>query len=136
MIYNNNNNQIPLLLIFHENGSRLSEEFDHYHPGVLVEFNSSVYLKEDLFLINIIHYLISALKGMPTCFALDLIGSHKTRPVLAALCGNQILLCLIPGRCTNLVQPLHVSINNPSKEIIRDLTDQAIPDCKEADEIE
>lgn len=128
--------RIPPMVIFHGTGSRLGDEFEHYHPGVLVEFNPKAYMNEDLFLRYITDHLAPVLEGRPSLFALDLMGSHKTPQVLAALRENQILPSLIPGGCTSLVQPLDVSINKPLKEIMRNLTNQAILDCEEAEEIE
>jgi len=111
-------------------------EFNHYHPGVLVEFNENVYMNYHLFLRYITEHLAPALEGRPSLFALDLMGSHKTPAVLDILRSHQIIPSLIPGGCTSLLQPLDISINKPLKEIMRDLTDQAILDCEEVEEIE
>jgi len=75
-------------------------------------------MNEDLFLHYITYHLAPALEGGPSLFALDVMGSHKTPSVLAALRENQIIRLLIPGGCINLVQPLDISINKPLKEII------------------
>ncbi|RPA95364.1 hypothetical protein L873DRAFT_1932011 [Choiromyces venosus 120613-1] len=128
--------RIPPMVIFHGTGRRLGDEFTHYHPGVLVEFNEKVYMNDNLFLRYITDHLAPALKGCPSLFALDLMGSHKTPAVLDTLWNYQIIPSLIPGGCTSLLQPLDISINKPLKEIMRDLTDQAILDCEEAEEIE
>jgi len=107
------------MVIFHGTGKRLGDEFDYYHPGVLIEFNEKAYMNDQLFLRYITDYLIPALEGRPTLFALDLMGSHKTPAVLDTLRKHQIIPSLIPGGCTSLVQPLDVSINKPMKDMIR-----------------
>ena len=111
--------RIPPMVIFHGTGKRLGDEFDYYHPGVLIEFNEKAYMNDQLFLRYITDYLIPALEGRPTLFALDLMGSHKTPAVLDTLRKHQIIPSLIPGGCTSLVQPLDVSINKPMKDMIR-----------------
>lgn len=107
--------RIPPMVIFHGMGKRLGDEFDHYHLGVLIEFNKKGYMNDQLFLRYITNHLLPALEGRPTLFALDLMGSHKTSEVLDTLRQHQIIPSLIPGGCTSLVQPLDVSINKPMK---------------------
>jgi len=101
-----------------------------------VEFNEKAYMNEELFLRYLTNYLIPALEGRPSLFALDLMGCHKTPAVLDLLCRHQVIPSLIPAGCTSLLQPLDVSINKPCKEIIHNITDQAILDCEEANQIE
>ncbi|RPB05506.1 hypothetical protein L873DRAFT_1797893 [Choiromyces venosus 120613-1] len=50
---------------------------------------------------------------------LDLFGAHKTEEVLDTFSANDIVVSMIPGGCTSLVQPLDVSINRPFKDILR-----------------
>ncbi|RPB02936.1 hypothetical protein L873DRAFT_1671743, partial [Choiromyces venosus 120613-1] len=128
--------RIPPMVIFHGTGRRLGDEFTHYHPGVLVEFNEKVYMNDNLFLCYITDHLAPALEGHPSLFALDLMGSHKIPTVLDTLQNHQIIPSLIPRGCNSLLQPLDISINKLLKEIMRDLTDQAILDYEEAEEIE
>jgi len=59
--------------------------------------------------------------------------SYKTRAVLERLRLPNITLSLIPGGCTSLVQPLDVSINQPFKEIMGELTDTAIFEAESAE---
>ena len=55
----------------------------------------------------------------PTLLVLDLFGAHKTEEVLNTFSANDIVVSMIPGGCTSLVQPLDVSINRPFKDILR-----------------
>lgn len=124
-------NRIPPMIIFHGQGTVFTKESPSYHPGVIVEFNDTAYMNDDLFLKYIELYLIPALGHRPSLFALDLCASHKTPKVLDLLRTHDIKPTLIPGGCTGLVQPLDVSINKPLKARIRDLTDEAILECKD-----
>lgn len=121
-------NRIPPMIIFHGKGisQRLINESKEYHPGVIVEFNQEAYITDTLFLKYIDTYLLPALEGRPSLFALDMCKSHKTTAVLDKLHQNNIVPSIIPAGCTSLVQPLDVSINKPLKDKIRDLTDEAI----------
>lgn len=129
-------NRIPPMIIFHGQGKNLGKEATKYHPGVLVEFNPTAYMTELLFIKYIEMYLIPALNGKPSLFAMDLCTSHKTPTVLALLRSNQITPSLIPAGCTSLVQPLDVSINKPLKEYVRSLTEDAIRDCENVSSFE
>lgn len=102
------------------------KESPNYHPGVLVEFNKTAYMNDNLFLRYIEQHLIPVLDNKPTLFALDLCSSHKTPAVLDSLRRHNIMPTLIPGGYTSLIQPLDISINKPLKARIRDLTDEAI----------
>jgi len=125
--------RVPPMIIFRGKGERLGREREEYHPGVEVEFNDKAYMNDQLFLRYIDTYLIPALGGRPTLFALDLMGSHKTPAVLEKLRQHDIIPTMIPGGCTSLVQPLDVSINKPFKEIMRELTDTAIFEAESAE---
>lgn len=120
-------NRVPPLIIFDGKTDRcLCKEQNTYHPGVIVELNETAYMNDTLFIKYLHHYLIPALNGRLTLFALDLCRSHKTPAVLNQLRKHNIMSSLIPGGCTSLVQPLDVAINKPLKGIIRNLTDDGI----------
>lgn len=129
-------NRIPPMVLFHGKGTVYEKESPKYHPGVLVEFNPTAYMNDDLFLKYIELYLLPALGNRPSLFAIDLCSSHKTVPVLDTLRSKKIIPTLIPGGCTSLIQPLDVSVNKPLKARIRDLTDEAIFDCQNAEDFE
>jgi len=115
-------------------GERLGREQEHSHPGVEVEFNDKVYMNDQLFLRYIDTYLLPVLGEWPTLFALDLMGSHKIPVVLERLRLHNITPTLIPSCCTSLVQPLDDSVNNPFKEIMREVTDAAIFEADSAED--
>jgi len=128
--------RIPPMIIFRGTGARLGAEKLRYHAGVLIEFNATAYMNDTLFAKYITNYLVPALGGRPTLFALDLMGSHKTPAVLELFRSNNITPSLIPAGCTSLVQPLDVSINKPFKDLMRDYTDQKIFECESAADFE
>lgn len=129
-------NRIPPMVLFHGEGKVLPKESPQYHPGVLVEFNRTAYMNDGLFVKYIDLYLLPALNGRPSLFAIDLCSSHKTSPVLNIFHQHKVIPTLIPAGCTSLVQPLDVSINKPLKARIRDLTDEAILECESIEEFE
>lgn len=129
-------NRIPSIIIFHGEGTVYAKEATKYHPGVVVEFNITAYMNNNLFLKYIQLYLIPALGNRPSLFAMDMCSSHKTSTVLQTLRQHKIVSTLIPAGCTSLVQPLDVSINKPLKARIRDLTDEAILDCESVEDFE
>ena len=128
--------RVPPMIIFRGTGQRLGAERAKYHDGVLVEFNPTAYMNDQLFERYIQEHLIPVLGGHPTLFALDLMGSHKTPAILDLLHSNNITPSLIPGGCTGLVQPLDVSVNKPFKELVRDLTDEKIFKLESIDQFE
>lgn len=93
-------------------------------------------MNDNLFPKYIELYLIPALGGWPSLFALYLCSSHKTPVVLDVLHYNKIKPTLIPAGCTGLLQPLDVSVNKPLKAKIRDLIDEAILDSENINEFE
>jgi len=64
--------------------------------------------------------------GGSNLFSLDLIESHKSPAVLEKFKSHNITLSRIPVGCTSLVQRLDFAINKPFKDIMRELTDEAI----------
>lgn len=129
-------NRIPPLILFHGEGKVYEKESPKYHPDVIVEFNTTAYMNDNLFLYYIEQYLMPVLGNRPTLFAIDQCSSHKTPDVLDSLRTRNIMPTLIPGGCTSLIQPLDVSINKPLKARIRDLTDEAIFACERIEDFE
>ena len=111
------------MIIFRGTGQRLGAEKLKYHPDVLVEYNPTANMNDNLFENYITKHLLPVLGRPPTLFALHLMGSHKTPAILDLLRKNDITPSLISGGCTGLLQPLDVSVNKPLKEMVRDLTD-------------
>lgn len=59
----------------------------------------------------------------PSLIALNTAKFHKTPAVLQCLCSHDIIPFMIPERCTELVQPLDVSLNGSFKNILWDVLD-------------
>jgi len=106
------------MIIFGGKGTRLEREREPYYPEVLVEFNPTAYMNDNLFENYITTHLSPVLGSRPTLFAMDLMGSHKTPAILKLFRNNDITPSLIPAGCTGLVQPLDVSINKPLEELV------------------
>jgi len=86
---------------------------------VIVKFNPKAYANTKIFLEWLKEQFIPVLNDQPTLLALDLFGEHKTPEILDTYLANDIIVSMIPGDCTSLVQPLNVSINRPFKDILR-----------------
>ncbi|RPA95569.1 DDE-domain-containing protein [Choiromyces venosus 120613-1] len=127
---------VPPMIIFHGTGQRLGAEKLKYHLGVLIEFNPTAYMNDNLFENYITQHLVPVLGGRPTLFAMDLMGSHKTPAILDLLRSHDITPSLIPGGCTSLLQPLDISVNKPFKEMVRDFTDEKIFELESMEEFE
>ncbi|RPB02639.1 hypothetical protein L873DRAFT_1645292, partial [Choiromyces venosus 120613-1] len=62
----------------------------------------------------------------PSLFTINLMRSYKILALLEKLQLHNIILSLIPGSCTGLLQPLDVLINKLFKDMIRELTEETI----------
>ncbi|RPB04720.1 hypothetical protein L873DRAFT_1928813 [Choiromyces venosus 120613-1] len=118
--------RIPLVLIFHGTGAQLGHEKTQYDPQTKVLFNPTAYNNELLFLSYIDEFLIPAFEGKPSLFALDIAEFHKIPVILQKLRSQNITPTLVPAGCTGLVQSLNISVNQPFKDILRDLTELEI----------
>ena len=58
-------------------------------------------------------------KKQPSLLFLDTFTAHLTDQVLQAFKEANTTVRLIPGGCTPVLQPLHVSINKPIKTVLR-----------------
>lgn len=54
-------NRIPPMILFHDQGAVYAKESPQYHPGVLVEFNETAYMNDNLFLKYIQHQITSTM---------------------------------------------------------------------------
>ena len=93
---------------------RLKESY-LYHPSVTVEFNDIAYNNGDLFNKWINKELAISVTGNGLLI-IDYTAFYKIELALLKLWSYYILLALIPGGYTSLLQPLNVSINKPFKE--------------------
>jgi len=55
---------------------------------------------------------------------MDLLRSHKTKPVKKLLKENDVTLSLVPTGCTGIVQPVDISFNRPFKDILKEEIDK------------
>jgi len=56
---------------------------------------------------------------------MDLLRSHKTKPVTKILKKNDVTLSLVPAGCTGIVQPVDISFNRPFKDMLKEEIDKA-----------
>lgn len=59
-------NRIPPMILFHGEGTVYAKESPKYHPDIIVEFNSTAQINDNLFLRYIELYLIPALSNKPS----------------------------------------------------------------------
>ena len=52
---------------------------------------------------------------------LDKVSSHIADEVLEKCCGNLRDVSIIPGVCTNIMQPLDFAINRPFQNYLKEL---------------
>lgn len=76
------------MIIFHGHSTVYAKVSSIYHTGVVVKLNETAYMNDILFLKYLELYLIPALGGRPSLFALDLCSSDKTPAVLDILHYN------------------------------------------------
>ena len=100
-------------------GSTILTEKESYDPRIEVKFNAKAYANSSNMVEWLDEQLVPVLENRPTLLVVDLFGAHKTEEVLDTFSANDIVVSLIPGGCTSLVQPLDVSINRPFKDILR-----------------
>lgn len=92
------------MILFHGEGKVYEKELPKYHPGVVVEFNTTAYMNEGLFRQFIEQYLMPALDYKPSLFAMDLCSSYNTHAVLDLLRSGRIMPTFIIAGCTGLFQ--------------------------------
>ncbi|RFU36305.1 hypothetical protein B7463_g152, partial [Scytalidium lignicola] len=127
-IYVDGIQRIKPKLIFHgiagASGQIYNKEKHLYHPGVTVEFNSTAYNNEELFMQWIDEELILTANQTDTLLVMDVATFHKTDLILERLKSANITTALIPPGCTSLLQPLDTAINGPFKQWLREESDQ------------
>ncbi|RFU25380.1 hypothetical protein B7463_g10948, partial [Scytalidium lignicola] len=127
-IYANGIQRIKPKLIFYgiagASGQIYNKEKHLYYPGVTVEFNSTVYNNEELFMQWIDEELILIANQIDTLLVMDVAIFHKTDLILERLKSANITTALIPPSCTSLLQPLDTVINSLFKQWLREESDQ------------
>jgi len=110
----------PVLFISGEGvGSSIVREWEEYDPRVVVKFNATTYANSSNVLEWLDEQLIRGLDGEPTLLAIELLRAHQMEQVLNTFRANDIIVSTIPTGCTELVQPLDVSINRLFKDILK-----------------
>jgi hypothetical protein len=67
---------------------------------------------------------------------MDLLRSHKTKPVKNVLKKNDVTLSLVPAGCTGIGQPIDISVNRPFKDMLKEEIDKELERMdKEPEEI-
>ena len=84
-----------------------------------MKFNANAYANAENFLHYIEEQLIPVLGNQPALLTVNPFAAHKTQEVLDTFQANDITVSLIPSGCTELVQPLDVSINRSFKDILK-----------------
>ena len=95
-----------------------------YDTRVAVMFNSKAYATTATTLQWLSKQLLPALEGLPTLLIMDLLRSHKTKPVKKLLKKNDVTLSLVPAGCTGIVQPVDISFNRPFKDMLKEEIDK------------
>jgi len=113
--------RVKPLVFFHGMGvgATIVTQQATYDARVVVKFNPKAYANSSNMVEWLDEQLILILEDRPTLLVLDLFRAHKTEEVLDTFSANDIVVSMIPGGCTSLVQPLDVSINRPFKDILR-----------------
>jgi len=100
-------------------------EMARYDPHVSVRWNESAYANASDLIDWINELLVPALPPGPHMLVLHVAKFHSTAEVLNTLISHDIIPSMVPGGCTGLVQPLDISVNQPFKNIFRNLLDDA-----------
>jgi len=100
-------------------GATIMRERREYDPRVVGNFNPTAYANSSKVLEWLDEQLIPVLNSQPTLLGIDLFPAQQTEEVLDTFRANDIVVSIIPGGCTGLVQPLDVSINRPFKDILK-----------------
>ena len=93
-------------------------------PRVMVSFNSKAYATTATILRWLLKQLLPELGGLPSLLIMDLLRSHRTKPVKKLLKKNDVTLSLVPAGCTDIVQPGDISFNRPFKDMLKEEIDK------------
>jgi len=85
----------------------------------MVSFNSKAYATTVTILYWLLKQLLLELGGLPSLLIMDLLCSHRTKPVKKLLKKNDVTLSLVPAGCTGIVQPVDISFNRPFKNMLK-----------------
>ena len=95
-----------------------------YDPRVMVSFNSKAYATTITILHWLLKQLLLELSGLPSLLIMDLLHSHRTKPVKKLLKKNDVTRSLVPVGSTGIVQPVDISFNRPFKNMLKEEIDK------------
>jgi len=95
-----------------------------YDTRVVVSFNSKAYATTATILRWLLKQLLPELGGLPSLLIMDLLRSHRAKPVKKLLKKNDVTLSLVPAGCTGIVQPVDISFNRPFKDMLKEEIDK------------
>ncbi|RPA94472.1 hypothetical protein L873DRAFT_1846573 [Choiromyces venosus 120613-1] len=107
-------------------GAMILIERENYDPHVVVKFNPKAYVNLSTIVKWLDKQLVPVIESHPTLLVLDHFGPHKTKEVLDTFSANDIIISMILGDCTVLVQPLDVFINRPFKDILKEVLEERL----------
>jgi len=119
--------RVLLLMIFRgkEESKMQAREREtlRYDTRVVVSFNSKAYVTTATILHWLLKQLLPELGGLPSLLIMDLLRSHRTKPVKKLLKKNDVTLSLVPAGCTGIVQLVDISFNRPFKDMLKEEID-------------
>ena len=107
---------LPTLIIF--KGKRALKGLQ-VPSGLRVAVQEKAWMDEGLMLLWIKEVWQTYTKGRHALLVLDSFRAHLTNSVKVAFAKVNTTICVIPGGCTSVLQPLDVSLNKPFKACIR-----------------
>ena len=96
-----------------------------FDSRVVVKFSPKGYASTPIMLFWLEFMLLPVLGTGPT-LVMDLFEPHSTQSIKDWLHARRIILSLVLGSCTGLVQPLGVSVNRPFKDVLKQAIDDAV----------
>ena len=102
--------RVKPLIFFHGKGigPTIIAEMREYDHCVVVKFNPTAYANSENIVSWLDEQLVPVLGGQPTLLVLDLFSGHRTDEVLDTMKAKNIMVSVIPGGCTGLIQALDV----------------------------
>jgi hypothetical protein len=129
-IFTDSIDRVIPLIIFHGTENNTSaprrREEKLFDSRVVVKFNPKGYANSVIMLFWLEFILLPVLGTGVTLLVMDLFKSHSTQKIKDWLRTHGIVPSLVPGSCTGLVQPLDVSVNCAFKDILKQVTDDAV----------
>ena len=107
---------LPAMVIF--KGKREVKNVE-LPDGIVISTQAKAWVDETIMLKWIQEIWIPYTKGRKALLIFDSFRAHLTDRVTSALAKTKTTICVIPGGCTPILQPLDVSLNKPFKACLR-----------------